>query len=410
MNSDMEKIIKIGILRETKTPPDKRVPLTPPQIAALREEYPLAEFYVQPSPIRCYTDEEYAYLDIPLKEDLSDCDLLLGVKEVDKKSFIRGKSYLFFSHVAKEQPYNRDMLRIILENKIKLIDYEYLTTDKGQRVVAFGRWAGIVGAYNGLRGRGIKTNRFKLKPAHQCHDLEEMWAGLRMIALKPGLKILVTGEGRVAGGIMETLAVCNPVIVSPEDFLTKEYDVPVVCQIGPQVYNVAKDGRPFDFPHFISHPDQYISVFPQFTKAADILITGHFWDPQSPVFFSKEDMKADDFKIRVIADVSCDIDGPIPSTIRSSTITDPFYGVNRFKCIETTPFEGEDTITVMAIDNLPGELPRDASLDFGRQLMEEVIPALISANDAPIIRRATICEDGRLTEKYSYLKDYVEGK
>ena len=246
----MYQSVKIGILRETKNPPDRRVPLTPPQIVALQELYPYVEFFVQPSDNRCYSDEEYDYLDIPLKEDLKDCDILLGVKEVDKRTFIPGKTYLFFAHVAKKQPHNRDMFRVMSEKKIRLIDYEYLTTEKGQRVVAFGRHAGIVGAYNGLRARGIKTNKFKLKPAYQCHDLDEVWAGLRLIEFVPGLKVLVTGEGRVSNGAMETLNICNIVQVTPEEFLTKDFDIPVVCQIGPQHYTRNKKGLPFTFKDF----------------------------------------------------------------------------------------------------------------------------------------------------------------
>jgi alanine dehydrogenase len=172
----MDKTLRIGILRETKNPPDRRVPLTPAQIVELQEIYPNVEFYVQPSDIRCYSNEEYDYLGIPLREDLSNCDILLGVKEVDKRTFMPNKTYLFFAHVGKKQPYNREMFREIVDRKIRLIDYEYITEDSGARVVAFGRWAGIVGAYNGLRARGIRTNRFRLKPAYQCKDLEEMWA------------------------------------------------------------------------------------------------------------------------------------------------------------------------------------------------------------------------------------------
>jgi saccharopine dehydrogenase (NAD+, L-lysine-forming) len=321
----MEKRFKIGILRETKNPPDRRVPLTPPQIIALEESYPDVEFYVQPSDNRCYSDEEYDYLGIPLKEDLKDCDILLGVKEVDKRTFLPGKTYMFFAHVAKQQPHNREMFKEMASRNIRLIDYEYLTTDKGQRVVAFGRHAGIVGAYNGLRARGIKTNKFKLKPAYQCHDLDEMWAGLRCIELKSGLKVLVTGEGRVAHGAMETLNICNFVQVSPEEFLTRDFDVPVVCQIGPAHYTRHKSGIPFNFHNFTKHPEDYESTFLPYTKVTEILITCHFWDPRSPRFFSKDDMKKPDFRISVIADISCDINGPIPSTLRASTIADPFY-------------------------------------------------------------------------------------
>ena len=409
----MQKRVKVGIIRETKIPPDRRVPLTPAQVVELREKYPFVDFFVQPSDIRCYTDEEYKYLKIPLREDLSNCDILMGVKEVDKRVFIPGKTYLFFAHVAKKQEHNREMLHEILQKELRLIDYEYLTTDKGQRVVAFGRWAGIVGAYNALRARGIKTNRFKLKPAYQCLDLDEMWAGLRLILLKPGLKILVTGEGRVASGAMETLLNCHGLErVSPEDFLTQKYEIPVVCQIGPQHYVKHADGRPFDFNNFIQHPEDYRSDFLKYTKVTDVLIAAHFWDPKSPVFFTREDVESPEFRISVIGDISCDIGGPIPTTLRATTIADPFYSYNRTSHSEEEAFKHPDNITVMSIDNLPGELPRDASSDYGRQLMENVLHDLFLENDSPMIQRATITRGGRLEPQYRYLSDWVnpEGK
>jgi len=274
-------------------------------------------------------------------------------------------------------------------------------------VVAFGRWAGIVGAYNGLRARGIKTNRFRLKPAHQCRDLEEMWAGLRLIELKPGLKILVTGTGRVSNGAMETLGVCNLVQVTPEEFLDRDFDVPVVCQIGPDRYTVNKNKQQFSFPHFVKHPDEYESAFLPYAKVADILITGHYWDPRSPVFFTKDDMKSPDFRISVIADISCDVNGPIPSTLRATTIADPFYGYNPQLETEEPAFTRHSNITVMSIDNLPGELPRDASADFGRQLMKNTLHDLLSGIDSPMIERATILKNGKLASSFSYLGDYL---
>jgi saccharopine dehydrogenase (NAD+, L-lysine forming) len=403
----MEKTLKVGILRETKNPPDRRVPLTPPQIIALQELYPNVQFFVQPSDSRCYADDEYDYLDIPLKEDLHDCDILLGVKEVDKRTFIPGKTYLFFAHVAKKQSHNREMFREMVVRKIRLIDYEYLKTEEGQRIVAFGRHAGMVGAYNALRARGIKTNRFKLKPAYQCHDLEEVWAGLRLIHLKPGLKILVTGEGRVASGVMETLSICNIVQVKPEEYLTREFDIPVVCQIGPSHYTKHKKGLSFNFSDFVKNPGDYKSDFLPFTKVTDILITGHFWDPRSPVFFTKEDMKNPEFRISIIADISCDLNGPIPSTLRVSTIADPFYAYNPIQEAEEPAFSKPSNITIMAVDNLPGELPRDASQDFGKQLMQKVLHDLFIERDSPMISRATITENGNLTSRYEYLNDYI---
>jgi saccharopine dehydrogenase (NAD+, L-lysine forming) len=403
----MEKAIKVGILRETKNPPDRRVPLTPPQIIALEELYPFVEFFVQPSDYRCYSNEEYEYLDIPLREDLHDCDILMGVKEVDRRTFIPGKTYIFFAHVAKKQPHNKAMFRELVDRKITLLDYEYLTTDKGERVVAFGKWAGIVGAYNGLRARGIRTNKFKLKPAYQCRDLDEMWAGLRLIELKPGLKVLITGGGRVAHGAMETLNICSMVQVSPEDYLCREFDIPVFCQIGPEHYTKHPVRTQFSLNHFSKHPEEYKSAFLPFARVTDILITGHYWDPRSPVFFTREDMKKPDFRISVIADISCDVNGPIPSTLRATTISDPFYGYNPITEGEEPAFTRPTNITVMSIDNLPGELPRNASHDFGRLLMQNALHDLLTGSQSPMIERATILKDGQLTPEFKYLDNYL---
>jgi len=404
----MEKTVKVGILRETKNPPDRRVPLTPPQIVAIEELYPFVEFLVQPSDYRCYTNDEYEYLDIPLKEDLHDCDILMGVKEVDRRTLIPDKTYLFFAHVAKKQSQNREMFCEMSEKNISLIDYEYLTTDKGDRVVAFGRWAGIVGAYNGLRARGIRTNRFRLKPACQCRDLDEMWAGLRLIELKPDLKILITGKGRVSNGALETLNICNIVQVGPEEYLNREFDVPVVCQIGPEHYTRHKGKQQYSFNYFSRHPGEYESAFLPYARITDILITGHYWDPGSPVFFTKDDMKSSDFRISVIADISCDINGPIPSTIRTTTISDPFYGYNPFLEKEEPAFTRPTNITVMSIDNLPGELPRDASLDFGKQLMQNALHDLLANPGSLMLERATILKNGKLPPRFAYLEDYLK--
>lgn len=403
----MEKNLKVGILRETKNPPDRRVPLAPSQIVALEEVYPFVGFFVQPSDFRCYSNEDYEYLEIPLKEDLRDCDILMGIKEVDRRTLIPVKTYLFFAHVAKKQLHNRDMFRDMTEKKICLIDYEFLTTEKGERLAAFGRFAGIVGAYNALRARGINTNRFRLKPASQCHDLDEMWAGLRLIELKPGLKILVTGGGRVASGALETFGNCNIVQVTPEDFLSREFEVPVVCRIGPEYYTHNKSGRQFNFDHFCVHPGDYESAFLPFTRVTDILVTGHYWDPRSPRFFSKDDMKHHEFRISVIADISCDINGPIPSTLRPATISDPFYDYNPHLETEEPPFHRPGNITVMAVDNLPGELPRDTSYDFGKQLMHNVLHDLFTDPESQVIGKATILKNGQLTPAFSYLSDYL---
>lgn len=405
----MQKNIRLGILRETKTPPDKRVPITPVQVDIIEELFPGTEVKVQSGFDRCFKNDEYEYLKVPVVEDLSACDILMGVKEVQIDKLIPGKTYMFFSHVGKKQPYNRKLLQAILEKNITLIDYEYLTRPNGMRIVAFGYWAGVVGAYNALRARAELTNNFKLKPAYQCYGIEEMYAGLRRVSLKP-IKILITGGGRVANGAMETLAALKIRKVHFKEYLTEKFDEPVYCQIEPMHYVKRKDGVPFDMQHFIANPEAYESTFAPYQKVTDIFIACHFWDPKAPKFITKDDFKKKDFNISIIADVSCDIDGPIASTLRASNIEKPFYGYNPQTGAEEPAFTNEGNITVMAVDNLPGELPRNASRDFGRELIKSVFPALMGNDDDGIIERATIARNGKLTPKFSYLQDYVDGK
>ena len=404
----MKKNIKVGILKETKTPPDRRVAVAPNQAIELLNKFPNVDLFFQPSEIRCYSDDEYKALGLNLKQDLSDCDILIGVKEVKIDNLIENKKYLFFSHTAKEQPHNRLLLQAVLKKNITLIDYEYLTDEKNIRLVAFGHWAGLVGAYNGLIGFGKRTGLFSLKPANDCHDLKEMFSQVEKIKLPP-VKILITGGGRVAHGAMETLAPLNLKKVTPDEFLNKTFDEAVFCQINPWDYAKRKDGEKFDLQNFFYFPDEYESTFLPYTKVTDVFIACHFWDERSPVFMTKDDMKADDFKMQVIADVSCDVAGPIPSTIRPSTIAEPFYGYNAQFEKEAEPFDKKN-ITVMAVDNLPGELPRDSSVDFGKGLIEKVYPSLFGDDNDEIIKRATIAKDGKLTEKFAYLQNYVDGK
>jgi saccharopine dehydrogenase (NAD+, L-lysine-forming) len=406
-------IMKIGIIRETKSPPDRRVPFSPAQLAELQSRYPGLEFILQPGPIRCFTDREYEAAGIPLREDLSQCEVLFGVKEVAIDALIPGKTYVFFSHTAKKQPYNRKLLQEIVARRIRLVDYEYMTDPDGIRLVAFGRWAGIVGAYNGLRAYGERYRQYRLKPAHECHDLEEMRRELeamkKEMADLPSIKILVTGGGRVASGAMETLGALKLETVPPEKFLREEYEVPLACRIDPWDYVRRADGKQFELVHFFRHPEMYRSTFKPYTKVTDVFIACHYWDPRSPVFMTRSDMREPDFHMRVIADVSCDIGGPIPSTVRASTIEKPFYGYDPLSESETAPFELQ-SITVMAVDNLPGELPRDASVDFGSMLMEKVVPALAGEDPEGIIGRATIAADGGLTAPFAYLEDFIGGK
>lgn len=400
---------KIGILRETKTPPDRRVALPPMQALALMRQFPNIEIAIQPSELRCYKDIEYTKVGLSLQEDLSDCDILLGVKEVKAEALIPGKTYLFFAHVAKKQPHNQRLLQTIVRRKITLIDYEYLTDIKGVRLVAFGRWAGIVGAYNALRARGLRTDYFTLKPAHHCCSKEEMFDLLKTIKLRP-IKILVTGGGRVAMGAMETFGALGVREVSPTDFLTMEYSEAVLTRIEASHYVKRKDGEPFDMAHFKANPTDYESTFLPYTKVTDLFVACHYWDYRSPHFFSANDMLSSDFKISVIADVSCDVPGPIPATVRTSSIAEPFYGYNRFTGKEEVAFTKAHDITIMAVDNLPGELPRDAAADFGEALVNKVLPCFLNNDPDGVLQRATITQCGVLTPRYEYLTDFATGQ
>lgn len=397
--------MKIGILREGKVPHDKRVALAPQQCLDVMEQYPDVEIVVQPCDYRCYTNDEFIDYRVTLQEDLSDCDILIGIKEVPKQDLIPNKKYLFFSHTIKKQPHNKALLRTILEKKIQLIDYECLTDGKHNRILGFGRYAGIVGAYNGLLGYGKKYDLFHIKPAYLCRDMEEMMEEMKRIKL-PNIKIAITGGGRVANGCLEIMGALRIRRITSFELLNYSYREPVYAQLDSEDYHQAKDGALWSTPDFYAHPEKYDSTFERYTKVCDLLMHCSFWDPKAEVLFTKAEMRKPDFSVSVIADISCDVNGGIPSTIRSTEIEHPFFGYNPATEQEDIPFS-KHTITVMAVDNLPCELPRDASEDFGKSLMERILPSLFGNDTDGIIERASITKDGKLTEKYKYLSDYA---
>lgn len=403
--------MKLGIIREEKVPHDRRVPFTPEQCASIKKDFPEVQLVVQPCAYRCYSNEEYTNAGVDLQEDLSDCDFLMGVKEVPKEFLIANKKYFFFSHTIKKQPHNRLLLKEILNRKITLMDYECLTDPAGNRVIGFGRYAGIVGSYNGIMGYGIKYGLFNLKPAHECRDKDELTEQLRRIKL-PNIKIIVTGGGRVANGACETLGLLNLRKVTPYEFLNYSFREPVYVQLHSHDYHEAIDHSEFSQFDFYHHPKDYKSTFSRsnsYASCCDLLIHCSFWDPNAPLLFTKAEMRDPGFHISVIADVTCDIDGSIPSTTKVSTIDNKFYGYNPYSEAIEDPFE-KNTITVMAIDNLPCELPRDASEGFGKNLIERVLPELFGTDTSSVIARSVIAQDGKLSDRFQYLKEYVEAK
>ncbi|WP_347160293.1 NAD(P)-dependent oxidoreductase [Pontibacter chitinilyticus] len=399
--------LKIGIIKEGKIPVDKRVPLTPKKCEEALQAFPGMEIAVQPSDIRCFADTEYYELHIPLQQDLSDCDILMGVKEVPLDELIPQKTYFFFSHTIKKQPHNAKLLRAILDKHITLIDYETLTTQQGQRVVAFGRYAGIVGAYNGILTYGKKWSLFDLKPAYLCHEMEDMQEEYFKVKLPP-IKIAVTGGGRVAGGAMEVLDKMGIKKVSVFDYLYKQFTEPVYAQLHSGDYNSRPDVEVWDSPDFYTNPHLYKSTFRKFTRVTDLLLACAYWHPCAPKLFTEEETREPDFRINTIADITCDVNGSIPTTKQATTILQPAYDYNRQTGELEPAYTSRANITVMAVDNLPCELPRNASRDFGRHLIDNVFPHLFNDDAAGVLHRGTIAKDGKLTERYSYLQEYAD--
>lgn len=399
---------KIGIIKEGKVPIDRRVPVTPQQALQIEKTFGV-EVLVQSSDIRCYSDDDYRDAGLRVVESLEDCDIILGVKEVPIEKLIPGKTHFFFSHTIKKQDYNRNLLRSILDKQIRLIDWETLTDGSGNRIIAFGRWAGIVGAYNGLWTYGKRFNLFELRRANECFDYEDLKTEYQKIKL-PNIKIAITGRGRVTKGAMEVLLGAGIKQVSPSDFLSQQFDGPVFTQLSSSDYNKKKDGGEFVRSEFYQNPERYAGDFKKYTEAADLLIACAFWDPSAPVLFEREEALDAAFQIKVIADITCDIEGSIPSTKQPSTIDDPIYDYNPASDRVEDALSQEANITVMAVDNLPCELPRDASESFGNEFIDNVIEHLLGDDEADIIANATITNEGSLMPRYTYLQDFVDGK
>jgi saccharopine dehydrogenase (NAD+, L-lysine forming) len=402
----------IGLIRERKSPPDTRVALTPDQCVEILRAHPSIEIVVEPSPTRSYKDTEYLEKGIKLSSDLADCSILVGIKEVPKESLLPNSTYLIFSHTHKRQAHNQKLLQKVLDTNIRLLDYELLTNLDGQRLIAFGYYAGVVGAHNGVWAYGLRTGTFSLPRMKDCHDYAEAAAAYSKIDWPP-LQVVLTGTGRVAGGSRRTLLDMGFTELSPEAYLAAGKPTkPVFTQLTATDYVRLPDGQAFDKKLFYEHPEKFESAFAPFAAVSDIFVNGIFWNTKAPAFFNLEEMRDRELTgFDVIADVTCDIapESSIPSTLRPSTIAEPLYGVWRDRVEETDAFN-PNGITMMAVDNLPNELPRDASKFFGDQFIRYVLPELLAGPQSAVIRRATIAEKGQLTEYFKHLSDFVQEK
>ena len=399
--------MKFGIIKERKTPPDRRVVFSPKKLNEFQQKFPEALLKVEPSLIRVFSDVAYQKKGIEVTENMTDCDVLIGVKEVPIEALIPNKKYFFFSHTIKKQPYNRALIQAILSKNIELYDHETIVKENGMRLIGFGRYAGIVGTYNGFRAIGLKKNTFNLPKASTLESQQELISELNNIKL-PNIKILLTGNGKVAYGAKEMLDAMKIREVSVAEYLHHTYEEPVYCLADVLDYNKRKDHQVLDNHDFYKYPENYESDFMRFAMVTDFFIAGHFYGNGAPYLFTREDAKSKDFNIQFVADISCDVDGPVASTIRSSTIADPIYGYNPITESEVN-YKDKDAIVVMAVDNLPCELPKDASEGFGELFLEHVIPAFFNNDKEGILERAKMTENGKLTDRFSYLQAYVDG-
>jgi hypothetical protein len=397
-------MMTLGLIREGKVPADNRVALTPDQCKWLLSQSTDLRIIVEPSPDRCFADREYISAGAILSDDLSSCDILLGIKEVPVDNLIPGKTYLFFSHTRKQQPYNQRLFRAVIDKGITLIDYECLEHTDGTRIIGFGFFAGIVGAHNGIMAYGARTGDFQLGRVYRQRSFRELihtYFGLKL----PNVKIVVTGSGRVAHGVLEIMNLMGVREVETDDFLAREFEYPVYVQLkGQDLFRRISDGG-YARADFHEHPEAYRCLFPQYARQADILMNGVYWEERIPRLFEADQVAAPDFRIRTISDITDDAHGSVPINLGDQTIEDPVYGVDRDTLAKTPPYL-PNSIDVLAVGNLPNELPRDASRYFGEQLIKHVLPGLRNADDS-VIDRATLVRKGHITPPFEYLQDYA---
>lgn len=399
-------MLKLGIVREEKVPSDNRVALTPAQCKWLQEHYSDCEVVVQRSATRCFSDREYSLAGLELADSLEECAILLGIKEVPPAHVLPGKTYLMFSHTCKKQPHNQKLLQTIIDKGSTLVDYECLRHEDGQRIIGFGFFAGIVGAHNGVMAYGNRTGAFSLQRVYQQKDFKSLihtYFGLKL----PNIKIAVTGSGRVAHGILEIMNLMGVIEVEKDEFVAREFAYPVYVQLkGADLYRHKEKGT-YNRDHFHGHPEKYECVFPEYTAHTDMLMNGVFWDQGVPRLFQREAISDPAFRIVTIADITDDCNGSVPINVGDQTIQNPVYGIDRDSFEKTAPYL-PGSIDVMAVGNLPNELPRDASKYFGEQLIKYILPDLLRGSSA-VIERATIVKEGRLMKDFDYLQEYALG-
>ena len=396
------KVITLAVLKEARID-ENRAPFSPSQISDLLINFSNLKIIVQPSERRCFKNEDYLKAGAQITDDLSSADIIFGVKEVDISTLIKDKTYLFFSHTSKVRQYigrtikdktiiyKKELLREVIKKNITLIDYENIrdVSGEGYRYLGFGRFAGIIGTYNTLNLYLKLYNKQPLSRVFEINNYEQ----IKKIISKQNfnkIKILLTGSGRASKGAIEMLKHANIKQVSINDYLNNKYSKAIFSNISAKEHMERKDGKD-------------ISKVKNYLFDTDIFIACHYWDPKFPkLFFPKH---INEFKnLKIIGDITCDINGSVPTTIRSTSIAKPYYSIDIDSMKEIDlGFKG---ISIMAVDNLPSELPRDASEEFGSSVISEILPYLIDKDDGRI-NRATTASNGKFCENFAYLNDFI---
>jgi saccharopine dehydrogenase (NAD+, L-lysine forming) len=397
-------MLLLGLIREGKNPSDNRVALTPAQCKWLHKNFDDVKIMVQQSATRCFSDTEYKQAGITVQEDISECNVLLGIKEVPVEMLIPNKTYLFFSHTKKMQSYNQHLFKSIIEKNITLIDYECLEHEDGTRIIGFGFFAGVVGAHNGMMAYGNRTGAYHLQRVGAVNSFQKLihtYFGLKL----PNIKIAVTGSGRVAHGVLEIMNLMGIHEVEPEQYVQKEFAYPVYVHLkGANLYQ-HKIEKTYNRNDFHEYPEAYESTFKKYLSQTDILMNGVYWEKNIPRLFEIDDVKKIDFRIKTIADITDDKNGSVPCNLGDTTIAEPIYGVDKSTIIKTEPYV-ENSIDIMAVGNLPNELPRDASRYFGEQLIKFVLED-IRKGGSKTIENATMVDKGKLGKLYAHMKAYA---
>ncbi|MDP8204390.1 MAG: bifunctional lysine ketoglutarate reductase /saccharopine dehydrogenase family protein [Candidatus Tenebribacter mawsonii] len=429
---------KLGIKKETKNVWERRVPLNPIAVQDLIKKG--FEVVVQPSETRIYKDEEFKVVGAKLCDDLSDCDFIIGVKEIPMKDLIPGKPHLFFSHTIKGQDYNMPLLQKILDDKITLLDYEKIEDEKNRRLVFFGKFAGYAGMVDTLHGLGQRLNQqynietpfLKIKHSYQYESIADAIDQISVIGKEieqhglpaeiTPLNIFLLGYGHVAQGCQEILAALPILKVSPDQLeeYSKNYEDNKIYLTVFKEENLVerKDGAKFELLDYFRNNSAYKSHLEKYLKYCSVYMNAIYWTSQCPVFLPNSYLKEvqnNNPKLIIIGDITCDIKGSVQATVKSTWPDNPVFILNSETEKETDGYKGEG-FAIMAVDNLPCEFPKEASDCFSEALMPFVEQMLLNdysktINDSTLpneIKSACITHNGELEENYKYLEEFLK--